>query len=177
MASALSVNLTLSGSAGLTGSTGLVKPSFSVPLGGASAAWAAMTASLGFGTLSGLANNLLCQQRSVGAGLNDDLDLAGSLLNDLGEAFVLSRVKLLVISIVAPDGTKKLRVGPQGLANAWQGPFGGVTAPCYKEVTHWELIVNEPVAGYLVTPGTADLLRVNNPGAGSVTYNILLAGY
>lgn len=176
MASALSVNLTLSGSASLTGSTGLVKPSVSVPLGGASAAWAAMAASLGFGTLSGLCNNLICQQRSVGAGLNDNLDLAGALTNDLGEAFVLTKVKLLLVSIAAPDGTKKLRVGPQGITNAVQLNFGGVTAACYKEITNFDLLVYEPVAGYTVTAGTADLLGINNPGAGSVTYNILIAG-
>lgn len=176
MASALSVNLTLSGSAGLTGSTGLVKPSVSVPLGGASAAWAAMAASLGFGTASGQANNLICQQRTCAAGGTDNLDLAGSLTNDLGEAFVLTKVKLLLVSIVAPDGVKKLRVGPNNVANAFQGSFGGVGAGVYKEVTQFDLLIYEPVAGLTVTAGTGDLLVIANPGAGAVVYNILIAG-
>jgi hypothetical protein len=170
------VSLELKGNASLTPSTGFVKPAFNVPVGGSGATWAQMLTTLGFGTGSGQANNRYVAQRTLGAGLNDDLDLSGSLTNDFGETLTLTKVKLLVVSIVAPDGTKKLRVGPQGVANAFQGPFGGVTAPCYKEVTHWDPVINEPVNGYTVTPGTGDILRINNPGAGSVTYNILIVG-
>lgn len=176
MASDLTIGLKLSGNVYLKASAGFVKPAESIPLGGSNSAWADMVATLTYGTGSGQANNSFCQQRTCTAGGNDNLDLAGSLTNDFGEPFVLSKVKLLLVSIVSPDGVKALRVGPNGVANAWQGPFGGVAAGVYKTVTQWDPLVYEPVAGITVTPGTGDLLVIANPGGANVTYNILIAG-
>lgn len=131
--------------------------------------------SLGFGTGSGQANKAYFGLRTVSATSFDLVDLSGSLTDGLGNTFSPSALKLAVVAIVSPDGTKSLRVGPQNQSNAWQGPWGGTGSTVYQTVTHhWHFY--SPVAGVAVTAGTGDVLPVYNPGATSVTYALLLAG-
>lgn len=130
-----------------------------------------------FGTGSpSQANMLWHDQRTVAATTSDDLDLAGSLTNAFGETITFTAVKLIIVSIDSPDGTKSLRVGPQNGTNPWQGPFGGTTAAIYLTVYEWLALCNS-FSGYgTITAGSADTLRIYNPGAGSVTYNIVILG-
>jgi hypothetical protein len=174
MATNATVSLTTSGNVTLTGAVGLLTPSETLVFGQGN--WAAMALSLSYGTGNNQIKNLWFQQRTITAGLNDDLDLAGSLANDFDAGIVFTAIKLLLVSIVAPDGTKRLKVGPQGVANAFPGKWGGVTALFYDEIYNFNAVINHPWAGYPVTAGTADILRINNPTAGAVTYNILIAG-
>jgi hypothetical protein len=101
--------------------------------------------------------------------------LSGSLTDGLGNVISATKLKLLILSVSSPDGTKAIRVGPRGVSNTIQGPWGGTGATVYTDVTHWHVLY-EPVAGWTVTAGTGDILGLYNPGAGSVTYSILLAG-
>lgn len=170
----LKMALTLAGAGSISGPAGLITSGGGLLLG--TGPWAQMVTNLTFGTGANQANQCYYAQRTVATVTADNLDLSGSLLDPLGNTINLTTVKLIVVAIDTPDGTKKLRVGPQAVANAWQGPFGGVTAPCYKEITNWDPICNEPVAGYPVVGGASDILGIYNPSAVSVTYRILIMG-
>jgi hypothetical protein len=175
MPSNLTLSLTLQGEGVIYGTAGLGTPRNTVPIG--SGSWAPMTLALTYGAA---ADNKVKQwyqaQRTVAAGADDPLDLAGSLTNELGESVVLTSVKVLLIAIVAPDGIKQLRVGPQGLAQAFQGPWGGVTATDFTNVDNWCTVINNPWSGYPIVAGATDKIQVHNPSAVSVTYNVLAVG-
>lgn len=134
-----------------------------------------LSISLTYGTGSGNANWAYYASRTVNATTADNLDLSGSLTDGLGNTISATKLKLLVIGIASPDGTKTLRVGPRGVANTFQGPWGGTASTDYVSVTTWHVIY-EPVAGYTITGGTGDVLGIYNSSAGSLTYSILLAG-
>jgi hypothetical protein len=131
---------------------------------------------LTYGTGSGKANKIYTAQRTVTATTADNLDLAGSLTDLNGSAITFTKIKLILIAIVSPDGTKTLRVGPRGVSNTYQGAFGGTGATVYKDFTHWDVVEYEPVTGRTVTAGTGDILGIYNPSASSVTYEIIIAG-
>lgn len=134
-----------------------------------------LSVSLAYGTGSGQANWAYYASRTVTATTADNLDLSGSLADGLGNTISATKLKLLAVAISSPDGTKSLRVGPRGVSNTFQGPWGGVAATDYVTVTTWHVIY-EPVAGYTITAGTGDVLGIYNSSATSVTYSILMAG-
>lgn len=131
---------------------------------------------LSSGTGSGAANQMFHDERTLATTATDSLDLAGGLTNPLGATITFSKIKLMIVAIVSPDGTKALRIGPNNTANAWQGWFGGTGANVYETV--YDMVARWDFYGSWtsVTAGTGDLLIINNPSAGSVTYNILLVG-
>jgi hypothetical protein len=174
MATNAAINLKLDGQASLTGPAGLLQRAVTLPLG--SGAWGDMKLALAFGTGNLQANNWWADERTVAAGADDPLDLAGVLTNVFGELLNLTALKLMIILIKDADGVKKLQVGPQALAGAIQGPWGGVGATNYTTVDDFGVPVNSPWAGYPVVGGTTDKVQVHNPSAVAVTYRILIAG-
>lgn len=126
-----------------------------------------------WGTGSGQANALYVASRTVTATTADNLNLTS--LSLAGTTFSLTKVKYVLIAIDSPDGTKSLRVGPRGVSNAAQLWAGGTGASNYETV-HTYREWSEPVTGYSVTASTADILGIYNPGAGSVTYGIVIIG-
>ena len=127
------------------------------------------------GTGNNQVNTLWSDERTLATLTTDSLDLAGALTDAFGSTLTFTRIKAILIDIDAPDGTKALRVGPRAVANAFQGPWGGVGAEAYSTV-HRTFYQVEPYTGWLVTAGTADLLIINNNTAGSVTYRIVILG-
>lgn len=133
------------------------------------------TFNLNYGTSSGQANQWYAGQRTVTATTADNLDLSGVLTNPVSGTVTLTAVKRVLIQIVSPDGTKSLRVGPQNVSNAWQGPWGGTGATVYETV-YEEMDKKNQYSGWAVTAGTGDILGIYNPGATSVTYFIWIIG-
>jgi len=134
---------------------------------------------LDFGTGSAQANKLYIAKRTLAATTYDDLDMSGTALDvgvGLANVFSITVLKLAVVAIVTPDGTKKLRVGPQGRAAAFAAPYGGVGVTVYKEVTRWDVPVWESVAGYAVANAATDVFPIYNPTASSIDYWVLLCG-
>lgn len=114
---------------------------------------------------------------SLTAGGNLDVDLAdpaNSLTDRAGRPLNLSVLYAAVLTVAAPDGVKKLRLGPQNLTNAAQLWFGGVGATAYETVDRYAIRVSQ--GGWAVTPGTGDLLRVNNPTGVTVAGSLFLVG-
>jgi hypothetical protein len=112
---------------------------------------------------------------SLGTGSTTPIDLKGSALNPFGATINFVKVKLIIVSITAPDGVKKLRVGPQNVANAAQLGFGGVGAQAYIE-TDTFCVLPSPYGGWAVTAGTADILPINNPSAVTVQFAAWVLG-
>lgn len=125
------------------------------------------------GTGNNQANSLWTDERTLADTATDSLDLAGGLTDAFGATITFAVLKCILIAIDSPDGTKRLRVGPRSVANAFVGPFGDASdfLTIYKQ-----LYIEEPFTGWTVTSGTGDLLIVNNNSGGSVTYRILLMG-
>lgn len=129
------------------------------------------------GTSSGQFDNWWHDSRTVTATTYDNLDLRGGTVSTkLNLILDFQKIKLGVISIRSPDGTKSLLVGPQNITNAWQGPWGGVGATVYTTVLHSHVFAFDPYTGFAVAAGTGDILGIYNPGASSVTYDIFLLG-
>lgn len=124
----------------------------------------------------GQVNQWFLDERTIIAGGTDNLDLSGTLVNNIGQTCTFTKIKFLLICIDTPDGVKELRIGPQAVANAFQGPFGGIVASSYKRVHTWDVVINHPYAGYAVGAGATDVLGISNPGAGPVTYRVLIFG-
>ncbi|MFC5187132.1 hypothetical protein [Actinomadura harenae] len=163
---ALTSRISVDFSAALTGSHKLAAPSSLLRL--------ARQIDLATGTGAGQADKVWSDRRTLAASANEDLDLAGTLLDALGTVVSFARVKALYIS-AATTNTNALVIGAAA-ANAWSallGTTGTLTLP-----PAGELLVAAPGAtAYPVTAGTADLLRVTNGGAGStVTYDIAVIG-
>lgn len=131
---------------------------------------------LTFGTGSGQANWAYMRKGvSLNATTFSNLDLAGTLTDGVGNTITATKLKLAVVALDSPDGSKALRVGPQNQSNVAQLGWGGTGATVYQTVTHhWWLY--EPVAGYTITAGTGDVFPLYNPGGSAVTFSILLAG-
>lgn len=128
------------------------------------------------GTGNDQINHWWHDKRSILTTANDDLDLRGGTTSEnLSLKLDFQTIKLIVIQIVSPDGSKSLRVGPQAVANAWQGPFGGVAAANYLTTLDSQVFY-EPKAGWSVGAGATDILRINNPGGTTVEYYIFIAG-
>lgn len=134
-----------------------------------------LTQTFTWGTGNQQAKEYWHDTRTITAGANDDMDLAGGLTSPLGATITFTAIKAFLLLIDAHDGTKSLRVGPQGVANAWQGWHGGVAAGNYNTVHEWMVMVNS-YSGWAVTAGTGDILRINNPGGTSVSYHIWILG-
>lgn len=136
----------------------------------------ALSTTLTFGTGSGQANKLYYAVRTLAGTTMDTLDLAGSLTDGVGNTLTFTYVKLAIIAIESPNGTKALRVGPQNEANAFVGSWGASAATTYKTVKYHDIVEYEPVTGLAVTAGTGDIFPVYNPTGSSITYHILIAG-
>jgi hypothetical protein len=130
------------------------------------------------GALAGMANELYHKQRTLAASATEDLDLAGAVLLDpLAGAASFARIKGIVIK-AADANTNNVVVGAAS-ANPWVGLLGSATcAIVVRPGTVWAAFCGAADAtGYVVTPGTGDLLKVaNSGGTTGVTYDIILYG-
>lgn len=182
MAATLSALLSLAGSAvyGLGSGEGVsINPRVAIGAGD----WATMITGFSTGSAdtvsgnNGLGQKMYADQLTLGAGATGTFNLTDGTLTVAGAAQVFTKVKLVLVQIVSPDGTKSLQVGALGNANAFQGPEGGTGASNYTTMNDWMLYINHKWAGYAIAgAGAGNILSIKNPGAGSVTYNILIIG-
>ena len=129
------------------------------------------------GTGAGNADKIWHDQRTLAASATEDLDLAGSLTDALGNAVVFARIKGIIVFAAAAN-TNDVLVG---------GVAAGLSTIIQPQTTG--LVVVRPGAvfavmagvadstGYAVTATTADLLHVANSTSGTpVTYDIIVVG-
>jgi len=134
--------------------------------------FAAIQNVLSNGTAANQATNLWHDRRSVGAGANDDLDLNNaSILNAFGQALALTKVAWVFFRIVTPATTVRLVLGAAA-SNPWQAWFGATTHT--EEVQN--LFFKDNQIDQWTVSGTSKVLRVNNPTASAVIYDIVILG-
>jgi len=103
-----------------------------------------------------------------------DHDLAGALLNPLRAAVTFARV--FAIAIAADDANVN-DVVLGGASTPFLGPFADATDKLKIPPGGAALLQAKGPTGWVVTPATADLLRVANGGAGtSVGYRLIVLG-
>jgi hypothetical protein len=100
----------------------------------------------------------------LAAGSTFPIDLSGVTDGPFENDVNFLKVRAILAVIKDPASTKKIRIGPQGQTNAAQLGFGGVGAEAYLEFTRFALLENI-YSGWLVTPGTGDLLPIKNSGS------------
>lgn len=126
------------------------------------------------GTGSSQADKVYSDQRTINASSNDDLDLAGSLTDILGQALTFAKVKAIFVKASAANSNNVV-IGAAG-SNIFTGPFADSTDKLVIPPGGHALIC-APVSGWTVTAGSADTFRIANSGAGtSVTYDIIIIG-
>ena len=121
------------------------------------------------------ANKWFRKYVTLAATTTTSFDMIGSTDTDpFGQANNLTRVVAFLVAIVDPDGTKALRVGPQGGTNAFVGPFD--SASSYLTVKYWHMSSEPSATGWVVGSGTTDKFFVHNPGASSVDFVVWILG-
>lgn len=126
------------------------------------------------GTGDGQVTKWYLARRTLAATTFDNLNLTSGL-STAGVTQAFTALKRVLVAIIDPDGTKRLRVGPQGQSNANQLWFQAVTTNFWEE-TYTHVLKDRPVTGWAVTPSTADVLSIYNPGASSLDYAVWLLG-
>lgn len=128
------------------------------------------------GTGAGQADRVWSDRRTLAASANEDLDLAGVLLDAFGAAITFARIKGLVIA-AAKGNTNNVVVGAAA-SNPWATLLGTTGTITLRPGAFLAVGTGAADAtGYAVTASTGDLLRIANSGAGTpVTYDVLLIG-
>lgn len=136
----------------------------------------AKSAGFSSGVAAGQADRLFSDTRTIPASSNDDLDLAGVLIDPLGNVLTFARIKGLIIA-ASPNNSNTLIMGG-GASNPVTTILGGTTPTLtIRPGGVLALTVGADATGYAVTAATADILRLTNGGAGtSVTYDIVIWG-
>lgn len=133
------------------------------------------TLDLADGTGLNQASVMFSDQRTLAASASEELDLSGSLADVLGVSLVLTKIKALVIK-AAPGNTNDVVVGGAA-SNGCATMFGDPTDKINVKPGGMLVLTAPTVAGYAVTAGTGDLLKVaNSGGTTGVTYDIIILG-
>jgi hypothetical protein len=118
------------------------------------------------GVLAGQADRVWADTMTIAASGTNDIDLAGSLLDPAGGPFVLARVKALVV-VARAANTNNVVVGAAA-ALPWTGLLGATHTLTLRPGAFVAVGAGSAdLAGYVVTAGSADVLRFANSGAGS----------
>jgi hypothetical protein len=129
------------------------------------------------GTGAGQADLIFSDTRTIAASSNEDLDLAGGLTGAFGTSLTFAKVKGIFVAAAAGN-TNNVVVGgaaSNGLVN-WVGDATDKVVVKPGGILLLSVGTGD-LAGYGVTAGTGDLLRIANSGAGtSVTYDIVVYG-
>lgn len=135
------------------------------------------TVDLANGTSAGQIDRIFHDSRTLTASANEDLDLAGVLVDAFGTTLTFARIKALVVSAAAAN-TNNVIVG-NAASNGFVSWVGGAahTVTLRPGATLALVAGAADATGYAVTAATADLLRItNSAGTTGVTYDIAIYG-
>lgn len=134
-----------------------------------------LTLSLSDGSGANQASQIFSDTRTLAASTNENLDLNGPLLNALGQAVALTKVRFLAVFAAAANVNDVIVGG--AASNGFISPFGAATDTVKVKPGGCFLLAAPDANGLSVTAATADLLKIANGGAGStVTYDIIVIG-
>lgn len=114
--------------------------------------------------------------RTLSASANEELDLSGTALQDaFGIDIAFTSIKAMVIE-ASSGNTNNVLVGGAA-ANAWSTWASDDTDEVIVVPGGTLCLIAPNAAGYVVTAGTGDLLRLENSSGGtSITYTLTLIG-
>lgn len=134
----------------------------------------AETMSFTAGSGNGQANIVFSDNRSIAASSNDDLDLSGVLSAVFGGTIAFTAIRAIIIRAAAGN-TNNVVVG-NATSNQFLGPLGAAAHTIAIRPGD-ELVMTARNAGWTVTAGTGDILRIANSGSGTpVVYDIIILG-
>lgn len=126
------------------------------------------------GTLNNQADLVYADTGTIAASGNVSIDLAGALTGPFGTAVVFVEIVAIMVKAAA-ENTNNVIVGGATL-NAFLGPFGDATDTVAVGPGQ-VFLITAPAAGWPVTAGTGDLLRLANSAGGTgVNYDIVIVG-
>lgn len=125
------------------------------------------------GTGANKAQIVFHDKRSLLTTTTEEIDLAGVLVNAFGVA-TFTKVKAILINVNTVTAGYRLMIGGAA-ANAFE-TWVGAAGDIIKIGAGGFLALSSPVDGYVVTGGTADLLKIDNPSGGTVEYDIWIIG-
>jgi hypothetical protein len=126
----------------------------------------------GSGTGTGRVDIEFVDDRTLTTGASENLDLSGVLIDAFGQTIAAANIKGIEISANAANTTNVTFGG--AASNAFLGPFGDATDVLILKPGA-RAVIFDP-AGWAVTAGTADILKVTNASGASATYRIKLLG-
>lgn len=125
------------------------------------------------GTGINQAQHVWSDQRVLGSGATETLDMSGLLDNAFGVPVAFTFLRLILVT-TSVTSTGLLYIGPN-VSNGLLTPWSGNAADRDRIPPGGLLVKYAPIGGYAVTAGTADLLFATASG-GSVTYQITIVG-
>ncbi len=126
------------------------------------------------GTGADQAQLIFADERTLAGSASESIDLAGGLTHELGGTITFTAIKEIIV--VGDDANSgNLRVGA-GVANAFVGPFGASAIGNLVEPSGLLHQRTPSAAGWTVTAGTGDLLRIENLGGASATFKLIIVG-
>lgn len=164
---ALTTALNLNLRATLTGTADLSTPTAEIAK--------TIATSLTSGTGLGAADQVFSDTRTLTTSSSETLDLAGSLTNDLGATISFARIKMIFINVQTTTAGYTLEVGGNA-SNQFINWVGDATDKIVVRGGGCFLLYTPDATAYAVTASTGDILKINNPSAGSVTYDIIIVG-
>ncbi len=126
----------------------------------------------GSGTGNGRVDIEFVDDRTLATNTSENLDLSGSLIDAFGQTIAAANIKAIEISAAAAN-TTNLTVGAAA-SNTFQGPFADATDALVLKPGA-RVVIFDP-AGWTVTAGTGDILKVANAAGASASYRIKLLG-
>jgi len=127
------------------------------------------------GTTAGKMDLLYSKTATLAASASEELDLRGALTDALGQTCVFVDVRMICV-IASAGNTNDVLVGGAA-ANAFVNWVGNSSDIVVVKPGGCLFLYTPTDAGYAVTAGTADLLKIaNSGGATGVTYTIYIGG-
>lgn len=134
-----------------------------------------MTDSLANGTALDQCDLLWHDIRTLAATTSEDIDLAGGISDQFGATVTFAKVRGLVIRNQTTAAGIILEVGGAA-SNEWSAPFGAAGDKVKIGPDGSLALWNPSAAGFAVTGGSADTLKIYNSGSASSTYQIVIVG-
>ncbi len=127
------------------------------------------------GAGAGQANVIFADKRSLNPSASENLDMVGTLIDQLGQTVSFTKVRAIAILADATN-VNDVVVGGHATA-AFASMFGASNNTLKVKPGGMVVLVAPDANGYAVTATTADMLQVANSGAGSaVNYGIVVLG-
>lgn len=132
--------------------------------------------SLGYGTTADNADRLWHDQRTIGPGANDDIDLTNLAQQVFTGSLPVAMVNVKAINIICLSTTTgdKLKIDTS-VANGYQSVTDGASGRIPIGPDSPTVLANKKDGMGAVT-STNRILRITNPGATAVSYKIVVVG-